>query len=245
MTNYNNGRKSGACDSIRESAKLCTSPALPPRLGSTNYAVNFSAQWNLLKTWEWLFLRTSTVMNRFVQWLRRLTLCSSSSREIFITPHVTPEHSLHTYLVRPRIKYSAAVWDPHTQKYKDIPERVNRRAARVVYKKSFWDKEVSPTKLIQELGWKTLETRREHQRLSMMYKISNHLVAIPPTQLISPARTLRGHSKKFKTIRTTCDTVKYSFFQEQYLSGINFLETLLVHHPLIASRAGSQDYRHP
>ena len=118
----------------------------------------------------------------------------------------------YTSLVRPRIEYSAAVWDPQTQKDTDILERVNRRAARVVYRKSYWDKAVSPTKLLQELGWKTLETRREHQRLSLMYKINNCLVAIPPTQLISPARTLRGHSKKFQTIGTTCDTVKYYFF---------------------------------
>ena len=118
----------------------------------------------------------------------------------------------YTSLVRQKMEYSSTVWDPHTQKDVNILERVNRRAARVVYKKSFWDKDVSPTELIAELGWRTLEERRQHQRLTMLYKISNELVAIPPTQLSQPARQLRGHSKKFQTHRTTCDTVKYSFY---------------------------------
>ena len=118
----------------------------------------------------------------------------------------------YTSIARPKLEYSATVWDPHTQKDSDILEKVNRRAARVVYKKSFWDQDVSPTKLIKELGWKTLAERRQQQRLCMMFKINNKLVAVPPTQLIKPARILRGHSQKFQTIRTSCNTVKFSFY---------------------------------
>ena len=118
----------------------------------------------------------------------------------------------YTSLVRPKMEYSACVWDPHQQKDIDTLERTNRRATRVVYKKSFWDKDVSPTNLLRELQWPTLAERRQHQRLTMMYKISHGLIAIPPTQLTQPSRQLRGHSKKYKTIRTSCDIVKNSFY---------------------------------
>ena len=115
-------------------------------------------------------------------------------------------------LVRPRLEYCATVWDPSTQKDSDILEKVNRRAARIVYRKSFWDKEVSPTKLLNDLGWKTLAHRRQNQRLTMLYKISYGLVAIPPTRLLQPARSLRGHTSKYQTLRPSCDTVKNSFY---------------------------------
>ena len=82
----------------------------------------------------------------------------------------------------------------------------------MVYKKSYWDKDFSPSGHLAELGWKTLAERRQNQRLTMMYKIDSKLVTIPSTQLVKPARQLRGHSKKFQTIRTTCDTIKFSFY---------------------------------
>ena len=133
--------------------------------------------------------------------VRNLHNCTRSTRDL-----------AYTSLVRPKMEYSVTVWDRHHQKDIDILERVNRRAARVVHKKSYWDKDVSPTNLINDLGWKTLADRRKHQRLTMVYKISNGLVAIPPTHLVAPARTLRGHSKKYQTIQTSCDVTKYSFY---------------------------------
>ena len=67
---------------------------------------------------------------------------------------------------------------PRHQKDIDALERVNRRAARVVHKKAYRQQDVSPTNLLKELGWQPLEKRREQQRLTMMYKISNGLVAV-------------------------------------------------------------------
>ena len=51
-------------------------------------------------------------------------------------------------------------------------EKVNQRAVRVVCNKSWWDPTVSPTALMKELGWSSLEDRRYHQRMAMMYNIS-------------------------------------------------------------------------
>ena len=110
------------------------------------------------------------------------------------------------------LEYSASVWDPYRVGDIKCLEQVNRRAARVVYNKSFRQKDVSPSALLQELKWEPLKERRQKQRLCMIYKITWGLVAVPPTRLQSPNRKLRGHSKKYKVIPTTCDTVKHSFF---------------------------------
>ena len=119
----------------------------------------------------------------------------------------------YTTLVRPKMEYCATVWDPHHQKDIDCLERVNRKAARIVYRKALRDKEVSPTKLMADLKWDTLASRREHQRLTMIYRIINGLIAIPPTHHLSrPTVQTRGHSQKFQTIRTTIDPVKFSFY---------------------------------
>ena len=119
----------------------------------------------------------------------------------------------YTSLVRPKMEYCSTVWDPHTKKDIDELEKVNRRAARVVNKKSYWERDVSPTELLQDLGWGTLAERRKEQRLTMMYKIKNNLVAVPSTQLVAPVRDLKGdHSKKFLEKGSTCNAVKYSFY---------------------------------
>ena len=144
----------------------------------------------------------------------------------------------YSSLVRPRMEYCATVWDPHTQKDKDILERVNRRAARVVFRKSFWDREASPTNLLNKLEWKTLAERREHQRLAMMDKITNSLVAIPPTQLIKPTRQLRGHNQKYQTIRTTCNTVKHSFYARTIPQWNNLSDIIVTPLLLTASNLG-------
>ena len=115
-------------------------------------------------------------------------------------------------LVRPKLEYCASVWDPHTQEDVHTLEMVNRRAARSVYKKSWRQQDVSPTTLLQELGWPTLQERRQRLRLCMMYKICNGLVAVPPSRLTQPARVTRGHSKKFCVLRSTCEVVRNSFY---------------------------------
>ena len=79
--------------------------------------------------------------------------------------------------------------------------------------RSLRDREVSVTALLDDLKWKTLEERRKDLRLILMYKIVNGLVALPTTPL-KPAsgRTRANHQFKYQTIRTNCDTVKYSYF---------------------------------
>ena len=120
----------------------------------------------------------------------------------------------YTTIVRPKLEYSSCVWDPHHKKDINVLEMVNRRAARVVYNKTWREKDVSPTQLLNDLGWKTLAERRRDQRLIMMYKIQNGLVAVPPTRLQQPTRQTRGQSIKFKQLQSTCEKVKNSFYHK-------------------------------
>ena len=115
-------------------------------------------------------------------------------------------------LVRLKLEYCASVWDPHQQQDIESLEKVNRRATRVVYNKSWRDRKVSPTALLKELGWSPLEERRRTQRLCMMYKIVHGLVAVPPTHLVKPNRQLRGHRYKYQHISTNCEQSKHSFY---------------------------------
>ena len=103
-------------------------------------------------------------------------------------------------LVRLKLEYCASEWDPYQQQDIDAFERINRRAARVVYNKTWRERGVSPTALLKDLGWDPLSDRRRQHRLSLMYRITHGLVAVPPTRLENPSRNTKGHSFKYKTI---------------------------------------------
>ena len=69
------------------------------------------------------------------------------------------------------------------------------------------------TKLLSDLKWETLETRRLIHRLSLMYKIRRELVEIPMSQhLVHNTRSSRPHNQKYIRPATRVDTYKYSFF---------------------------------
>ena len=118
----------------------------------------------------------------------------------------------YSTLVCPKLEYCASVWDPYHQQDIDALEWINRRALGCVYNKTWQERGVSPTALLKDLGWDPLSDRRRQQRLSLMYRITYGLVEVPPTRLEKPSRNTRGHSFKYKTIGTTCDIVKHSFY---------------------------------
>ena len=94
----------------------------------------------------------------------------------------TPKVKTATYttLVRPTLEYASAVWDPYKQKDAQLLENVQRRAARYVNNNY---KDRSPgcvTSMVKNLKWTSLEHRRRHIRLGMLYKINKGLVDINP-----------------------------------------------------------------
>jgi hypothetical protein len=115
-------------------------------------------------------------------------------------------------LVRPQLEYSAAVWDPHTIKGTNTIEMVQRRAARWACNR--FNNTSSVTDMLNHLGWRTLEQRRADQRLTMLYKITNNLVAINPAVYITPVTraTRHSHHLGFIQFSTRKDHFRLSYF---------------------------------
>jgi hypothetical protein len=115
-------------------------------------------------------------------------------------------------LVRPQLEYASSVWSPFTGVLIDQIEAVQRRAARWV--KRDYARTSSVTAMLEDLKWRRLDLRRVDQRLIMFRNILHDQVAIPiPNDLIKNPRPSRNsNSQAFRTLRTTSDAHKFSFF---------------------------------
>ena len=80
-------------------------------------------------------------------------------------------------LVRSRLEYAAAVWDPYLKKDINLLEAVQRRAARFTLQD--YGRTSSVTSMLDKLGWLELSDRRRDIRLALLYQITRGEVAIP------------------------------------------------------------------
>ena len=98
-------------------------------------------------------------------------------------------------MVRSLLEYSCPVWDPNRQGDIDKLNKIQRAAPHFVTNN--YQRKSSVTALIQDLGWTDLQTRRKNFRLTSLYKILNWIIAVPASDLLTPAdgRTCGGHSK--------------------------------------------------
>jgi len=116
-------------------------------------------------------------------------------------------------MVRSILDYASIVWSPYTQKNIQAIESVQRRSARFVLNNySPYD---SVTDMLTNLGWNSLEHRRNELRLLMLYKIIHHIVDIDADDLLPPRpqyHSTRGHSERFLLQSTRINAYAYSFF---------------------------------
>lgn len=130
---------------------------------------------------------------------RNIYMCSSESKAL-----------AYTSLVRPILEYASSAWDPYTIKNINLLESVQKRAARFV--KHTYSQYSSASKIVQDLGWETLECRRRIARLSNFYKAFHLISPISLSHLNHPSRGLRyAFDTSFKTLQTSTDVYKYSF----------------------------------
>ena len=112
---------------------------------------------------------------------------------------------------RPIVQYAATTWTPFTDIKTRKVEMVQRRAARFV--SNDYRRTSSVTDIISNLGWDTLQKRRDLARLSMMYRIVHHLVDITVEPNLTPSSSMtRGYDSRFYQIRTSNTTYQQSFF---------------------------------
>ena len=92
--------------------------------------------------------------------------------------------TVYTAIVRPKLEYASSAWDPYHQKDIDSLERVQRKAARFCCNN--YQPTASVTAMIQDLGWKTLESRRTMTRLTLLYKMSRGEIDIDTDSFLRP-----------------------------------------------------------
>ena len=85
--------------------------------------------------------------------------------------------------IRPLLEYSDAVWDNCTNECKTQLESIHNEVARIV---SGATKLCSIQKLLEELGWETLQERRTKHKPVIFYKILNGLTPDYLSDLLLP-----------------------------------------------------------
>ena len=126
----------------------------------------------------------------------------------------TPEVKKIAYetLIRPSLEYATPAWSPHTQKNIDRLEHIQRAAARFV--QNDFARRSSVTRMLSQLHWDQLSTRRVLSDVTLFYKIQHGLVGISFPPIIEPAddRTRSRHPHKYRIIRATGTLYRHSFF---------------------------------
>jgi hypothetical protein len=115
-------------------------------------------------------------------------------------------------MVRPKLEYATTVWDPHHKYLAHNLEMVQRRSARWVCHN--YSREASVTSMLDTLGWKPLQHRRTIARMTMIYKITNCLIAIPIAEYLTPVRRQTRHTHLHSYLQYQCNTefFRYAFF---------------------------------
>ena len=75
-------------------------------------------------------------------------------------------------------------------------------------------RKASVSEMLYNLGWQSLDGRRQDQRLVRFYKIINRLASVETEDILTTAdsRIRKNHSFKFKHLQANCDSYRFSFF---------------------------------
>ena len=172
---------------------------------------------------------TAAKANRTLGFLRRnLWFCQ---KEVKTTAYST--------LVRPILEYASCTWDPHKTGQVNKLEGIQRKAA--CFCVGNFNSSSSVTQMLSDLKWETLETRRERNRLTMLFKIQRGMVGIPADKYITylpERRTRRKNDTQIKIPFARTDTYKNSFFVRTSANW-NTLENNIVNAPSLESFKGA------
>ena len=119
----------------------------------------------------------------------------------------------YTTLVRPQLEYAVCAWDPHKITQINKLEGIQRKAARFCC--GDYSRQSSVTQMLSNLKWNTLESRRQKNRLAMLYKIQHNMVSINADTYLSYSterRTRKINTAQIKIPFARTDTYKNSFF---------------------------------
>jgi len=145
--------------------------------------------------------RITSKATRTLNFVRRNVYnCSSEAKSL-----------AYTSLVRPQLEYAAAAWDPYRIGDIQAIEKVQRRAARFVFRD--YRHTTSVTNLLDRLHWPSLSSRRTISRLTLFYKAAHNLPGIPLQHLQRPSRSTRtADDTTFISLSARTDPYRHSFF---------------------------------
>ena len=126
-------------------------------------------------------LNWNTHINKTAQ--RANTTSAFLHRNIRTCPRKT-KHLAYTTLVRPILEYASIIWDPHTASNINKLETVQRRSAGHIMHN--YSRHASVTTMLQHLDLPTLQQRRQHSKIIMLYRITHKLASIPTATYIAP-----------------------------------------------------------
>ena len=117
----------------------------------------------------------------------------------------------YTSLIRPQLEYASASWDPYLVGDIQQLEKVQRRAARFVFRDYKYT--TSVTGLLERLEWPLLSTRRTNSRLTLFYKAVHDQAGISLHHLQKPLRNTRSaDDTTFIALSARKNPYLFSFF---------------------------------
>ena len=157
-------------------------------------------------SWSTHIDQTSSKANRMLGLLRRnIYNCSTRTKSI-----------AYKTLIRPRLEYCSAIWDPHHKSDQVKLDRVQHRAARFTV--GDYSRESSITKILADLEWESLSDRRTKSRLITLYKETHGLIPSNiSSYLQSPNSTRHYRTRqtgifKYNMISTNKDCYRHSLY---------------------------------
>jgi hypothetical protein len=140
---------------------------------------------------------------------------------------------LYFCFVRSVLEYCTEVWSPYLVRDVDIIERVQQLFVRRL--PGFSDLSGYDVRL-RKLGLRSLELRRVHRDLVMVYKIYHGLVDLKFDDFFTQATSsvTRGHSKRLLVNRSRLE-IRRNFFSERTVKYWNSLPQYLVDAPTASS----------
>lgn len=126
----------------------------------------------------------------------------------------TTLRKLYKSLVRPLMEYADVLWDGCTESESDLLEHAQYEAAKIVTGAM---KGTNKHRLMQELGWEDLKTRRAIHKLLLYFKIVNnfcpsYLVDLLPLQVSERTTYSLRTASNYSLLASRTERFKRSFF---------------------------------
>ena len=170
-------------------------------------------------SWNQHIQDTTANGNRTLGFIKRnLYACNKSTKEL-----------AYKSLVRPKLEYAAAVWDPYTIKNTKKLETIQKRAARFITKDYETRTPGCATKMVNDLKLEPLAIRRQSRRLAIFYQASQGHLSLPIEELLQPTQrqTRHTHHLSFQTISTKKDCYKNSFIPRTIIDWNSLPESII------------------